>query len=82
VHPWPILIAPEALEALMHWYQVVKRASWRNLVETRLDFPHADSVGVYTVFNISGNNFRLISVIKYRWQVLYIRQILTHTEYD
>jgi mRNA interferase HigB len=50
-------------------------------VETRRDFPHADPVGVFTVFNIGGNNFRLIAAIKYRWQVVYVRHILTHAEY-
>lgn len=65
----------------MHWYRATKRAAWRNLAETRRDFPHADAAGVFTVFNIGGNNFRLIAAIKYRWQVVYIRNILTHTEY-
>jgi mRNA interferase HigB len=73
---------PEALEPLMHWYRVAKHAAWRNLIEIRRDFPHADVVGVLTVFNIGGNNFRLIAAVKYRWQVVYIRNILTHTEYD
>jgi mRNA interferase HigB len=72
---------PEAREPLMHWYRTTKRAVWRNLVETRRDFPHADPVGVFTVFNIGGNNFRLIAAIKYRWQVVYVRHILTHAEY-
>ncbi len=34
------------------------------------------------MFNISGNKYRLVSVIKYRWQIVYIRHILTHAEYD
>ncbi|MGA9055800.1 MAG: type II toxin-antitoxin system HigB family toxin [Terriglobia bacterium] len=39
-------------------------------------------MGTYTVLNIGGNKFRLIATIKYKWQVVYIRQILTHAEYD
>jgi mRNA interferase HigB len=66
----------------MHWYRTTKRAAWRSLMETRRDFPHADSVGVFTVFNIGGNNFRLIAAIKYRWQIVYVRHILTHAEYE
>ena len=73
---------PEAREPLMHWYRATKRAAWRNVVETRRDFPHADAAGVFTVFNIGGNNFRLVAAIKHRWQVVYIRSILTHTEYN
>ena len=66
----------------MHWYLVTKRAKWKNLADARCDFPHADLVGMFTVFNIGGNKYRLISAIKYRWQIVYIRRVLTHREYD
>ena len=72
---------PDALEALMHWYLVARRAQWKNLADVHQDFPHADLVGVFTVFNVGGNKYRLIAVIKYRWQIVYIRHILTHREY-
>lgn len=73
---------PDALEALLHWYHVTKRAAWANLAETRKDFPHADPVGRFTVFNIGGNKYRLVATINFRWQVVYIRHILTHPEYS
>jgi mRNA interferase HigB len=66
----------------MHWYHVAKLARWTNLADVREDFRHADGVEMFTVFNIAGNKFRLIAVIKYRWQVVYIRYVLTHAEYD
>ena len=72
----------DALEPLLHWHSVTKRATWRHLADARADFPHADTVGIFTVFNISGNKYRLIAAIKYRWQIVYIRYILTHAEYD
>jgi mRNA interferase HigB len=72
----------DALESLLHWHGVTKRAAWRHLVDVRADFPHADAVDLFTVFNIGGNKYRLVSAIKYRWQVVYIRHILTHAEYD
>ena len=71
-----------ALEPLLHWHAVAKRAAWRHLVDVREDFPHADALGIFTVFNVGGNEYRLVSVIKYRWQIVYIRRILTHEEYD
>jgi mRNA interferase HigB len=71
-----------ALESMLHWYSVTKQAVWRHLIDVRVDFPHADAVGIFTVFNIGGNRYRLVTVIKYRWQIVYIRHILTHTEYD
>jgi mRNA interferase HigB len=70
------------LEPLLHWYQPAKRAAWRNLVDVRRDFPQADAVGIATLFNIAGDKYRLIAVIKYRWQVIYLRHILTHAEYN
>jgi mRNA interferase HigB len=70
------------VEPLLHWYQVAKRAHWKNITEVRLDFPHADAVGIFTVFNIGGNRYRLITVIKYRWQVAYVREVLTHEQYS
>jgi mRNA interferase HigB len=71
----------DALESLLHWHGITKRAAWRHLADVRADFPHADAVGTNTVFNISGNKYRLISVIKYRWQIVYIRHILTLAGY-
>lgn len=71
----------DALEPLLHWHSVTRRAAWRHLADVRRDFPHADAVSIFTVFNIGGNKYRLISVIKYRWQIVYIRHILTHPEY-
>lgn len=73
---------PGSLESLLHWYGVAKRAEWRHLADVRTDFAHADSVDSFTVFNIAGNKYRLIALIKYRWQLVYIRHILTHAEYD
>lgn len=70
------------IEPLDYWYRVSRRASWQSLAGVRLDFPYADPMGKYTVFNIGGNRYRLIATLKYRWQVVYIRHILTHAEYD
>lgn len=71
----------DALESLLHWHSITKRAAWRHLADVRAGFPHADAVGTFTVFNISGNKYRLISAIQYRWQIVYIRHLLTHAEY-
>jgi len=58
------------------------RAKWKNLIDVREFYPHADRVSKYTVFNIKGNDYRLIVEINYRKQTIYIRFILTHPEYD
>jgi mRNA interferase HigB len=73
---------PTAEEPLLFWYRVTKKAQWKNLTETRKDFPHADPVGECTVFNIGGNKYRLITRIEYARQEVYIKHVLTHAEYD
>jgi mRNA interferase HigB len=49
----------------MHWYRVAKLAAWRNLFEVRADFPHADAVGLFTVFNVGGNK---LEYSKEKWK--------------
>ncbi len=73
---------PDAKVPLDAWYQIAEKASWHNIFEVKQSFPHADAVGSCTVFNIGGNKYRLITKIKYNKQVIYIRVVLTHKEYD
>jgi mRNA interferase HigB len=73
---------PDALPALVRWYDIATRATWRSLVEVRKVFPHADGVGNLTVFNIRGNRYRLITQANYAYQIVQVKQILTHVEYN
>lgn len=73
---------PDAAEPLDNWYRRTSKALWNNLAEVRRDYPHADLVGQCTIFNISGNKYRLIVKIKYRYEIIYIRLVLTHRVYD
>lgn len=73
---------PTASPGLEHWYEVVRRAEWHSLAEVKQVYPSADQVGRRTVFNISGNRFRLIARINYRIQAVYVLFVLTHAEYD
>lgn len=57
-------------------------ASFQTFDELRSLFPSADLVGALIVFNISGNKYRLITSIHFNHQKVYIRYILTHSEYD
>lgn len=69
-------------EAMDNWFKVAKRADWSNLVEVQSIFPKAEAVGNLTVFNIKGNRYRLIVSIDYVKQLIFIKYILTHAEYD
>jgi mRNA interferase HigB len=71
-----------AQTSLRLWYKLTSVAEWQNLVELRQTFPPADKVANFTVFNIGGNNYRLITLVDYEYQKVFIRHILTHAEYD
>jgi mRNA interferase HigB len=64
------------------WYRIAKRADWNSLDDVRRELPSAVAVEKYTVFNIKGGNYRLISEINYLTKILFIREVLTHAEYD
>lgn len=69
--------------ALEEWYAKVMKSSWKNLNELKQTFNSADYVGNNrVVFNIKGNDYRLIAIIIYVSQKVYIRWIGTHAEYD
>jgi mRNA interferase HigB len=73
-----------AAPALRAWLKVAQTATWKNLMEVRRSINTASGgvKGSYTVFNIGGNTFRLITVINYKIQTILITDVLTHAEYD
>ncbi len=69
--------------ALEDWYQKVSKAKWINLNQLKNDFLSADYIGNNrVVFNIKGNDYRLVAIIIYISQKVYVRWIGTHAEYD
>ena len=73
---------PDASARLDVWYRVAKKAAWQSLADVRKTFSSADLVGSCTVFNIRGNEYRLITWIHYQRQKIFIRYVLTHSQYD
>jgi mRNA interferase HigB len=73
---------PQARVPLDHWYHAARQAAWQSLADVRRVYPHADLVGTLTVFNIAGNKYRLMTSINYQTQIIYIRTVQTHAEYD
>jgi len=72
----------ESKASLENWYRIVSKSDFGNFSDLRLTFPSADQVSDLTVFNISGNKYRLIAAIHYNRQILYVRDILSHAEYN
>ncbi len=74
---------PDTETALQAWLKTVKKANWTCFADVKKDFNSVDNVGnQHYVFNIRGNNHRLIVVIKFAIKWVYIRFIGTHQEYD
>ena len=70
-------------QQLKAWYQETSKAEWQNSNEIKLDYPTASIVGDNRiVFNIKGNTYRLIVKINFDYQMVWIRFIGTHSEYD
>lgn len=68
---------------LLHWYEIVKQSKWKNLYDIRQDFNSVDYVSNNSyVFNIKGNDFRLVAIIIIASSKVYIRFIGRHDEYD
>ncbi len=69
--------------ALERWYDIAQQAEWHTLSDIREDFQATDYVGnQHYVFNIRGNRYRLVVVIKFTIGRAYIRFVGTHSEYD
>ena len=73
---------PAAEAPLRHWHTVVEKTAFSDFNDLRNTFPSADYVRPYTVFNIGGNNFRLVAAVHYGAGRVYVRWVLTHAEYD
>lgn len=65
------------------WYRIIRGRDYGSPHEVREDFPRASFLGAYrTVFDIGGNKYRLVVHMRYDLGRVYIREVLTHAEYD
>src|SRR4051812_6816677 len=71
-----------ARRPLANWIEVTKLAFWNSFAEVRETFRSADYVNNQVVFDIGGNNYRLISSIDYVAQRVYVLEMMTHAEDD
>ncbi len=73
----------DAKQPLMVWYDEVKKADWSSFQDIKQQFRLASIVGNdRVVFNIKGNDYRLIVLVLFRKGKMFIRFIGTHKEYD
>jgi mRNA interferase HigB len=76
-------IHADAKDALNNWYRLVLQADWSNFHEIKAMFNTVDAVGNDRfVFDIRGNNYRIVAMIFFDIRTIYIRFVGTHKEYD
>ena len=74
---------PDVEQALRAWYHDARVANWRTPEDVHRTYATASLIANNrVVFNIRGNNYRLIVAINYRFGIIYIRFVGTHQEYD
>ena len=88
IHHVDILVAcytthPDSKSAFETWYAETKEATWKTTMDIKARYARASFLhGNRVVFNISGNNYRLIAVINYNLGIVEIRFADTHAVYD
>ena len=67
---------------LREWHSIVENTDFRDFNHIKQVFNSADYVLPFIVFDVAGNNFRVVVVAHYRAKRVYIREVMTHREYD
>lgn len=75
---------PHSRKSLDIWEKIVSQTDFKDFNALKLTFAKADylAVGGYTIFDISGNKYRLITQIEYAFRLVEIKIIWTHNEYS
>ena len=75
-------IHPQAEAPLSAWYRVMEQTRFADFNAIKAAFPAADYVAPFTIFDIGGNKFRLITAIHHNTGRVFVRHVFTHPEYD
>jgi mRNA interferase HigB len=73
---------PQAQVPLQGWRRVIEKNRFDTWAALKAAFNTVDKVGDLVVFNVGGNKYRLVAHIRFEKQIVYIKAVLTHTEYD
>jgi mRNA interferase HigB len=73
---------PESRPMLEEWFHKAGNLNVNSFPSLRQAFGFADYVDGFTLFDVGGNRYRIAAVIHYDKQRMYVRQVMTHAEYD
>jgi mRNA interferase HigB len=72
---------PQAKRPMEAWHKAVERASWNTFADVRNTFNSADKAGEFVVFDV-GAGYRIIAMIHFNRNKVYLRHVFVHAEYD
>jgi mRNA interferase HigB len=76
-------VHPDAERPLRAWFDDVEKAHWNTPSDIKRIYKNASILpNNRVVFNIKGNDYRLVILVEYRYGKVFIRFIGTHAEYD
>ena len=73
---------PKASNALNNWLNLMEKNQFKNFAELKNTFGSVDKINDLYVFDIGGNNIRIIASIHFNRGKIYVRKVLTHKQYD
>ena len=74
---------PAAERPLLAWYREVEREDWDTPAKVKAKYRSASIIGAKrVVFNIKGNDYRLVVRVNYPHRIVYVRFVGTHADYD
>lgn len=73
---------PPAQRPLAIWFRVLESSDFADFSSIKRAFGAADYLAPFTIFDVGGNKYRIITVIHYDRRRVFIRHVFTHSEYD
>jgi mRNA interferase HigB len=72
-----------AQTAMEEWHKIAKKADWEKFTDVKNTFNSVDNVGNNRyVFNVKGNHYRIVAIIRYHIKTVFLRWVGNHKEYD
>ncbi len=69
--------------ALEAWFHEVRQASWESSADLKRSYATASILSAdRVVFNVKGNDFRLVAAVDYRRKIIFIKWVGSHADYD
>lgn len=75
-------IHPDAGRPLQDWRRIIEKNTFEHFSALKQAFNSVDKVGEQRVFNIGGNKYRLLAFVQFPRQMVYVKAVLTHAQYD